>query len=507
VWTWPESQPLVICPQGELAAIVAILPREVLAIEVSFDDERNLCWVDDSGRRIKVVAAPTMCIGFLTLSPDGAENLVRARHRLEDLGMFRPPRPAVIAHGADPVGLLLATALVDRLRAFAEHAQRLARELATFRATFETSQNAFAELEAYVHGLNARPLQLAFEAPPEAGAQVGGEHVRELRQILPVASSRVASLALHISADSESGLRIFLRSREDSVIRGRWVWAPGAVRVGWNSLRLERAISGPPRTLELVIQEHDSSAGLPALSLSHRQPLNDFVVAVAGEAPRPDRSLAMRIYNGLSGVSLPELPNDCPDGEIPVLRQFEVPRSIVKKIERATDNWRPDFAVVECLAEPVGIQCHPPPDGHVTVAALSCPFRSKIVSLSAVARVESPDSGPVEVAMAISSLSAHEVAARIESGDERVFDAEYSFSGWRLVRHGDPQFLQVDMAKSRGLLFFASRMFEGGSNWYAWTTFTEMKATLLVGEANEAAIVAEWAGPIVPSSPADQDGG
>ena len=478
-----QSRPLIITVADDLPALHSRMPPGITALAAHVGGDGDTIILSNAeGSEAAVQIAPTMCLALATFSVTGKRFLADVSERLRNLGQFRQLTPILLPQDADGLASLIASTLLEQLKECSVYAQRLAREQASLRATFEQTQNAFAELERYVYDMGAQPTQLSFENPPEPDQLLYDLGIVEIRQILPISSPRLSSLELHLSDSRKLGMLVELRTIEDDESHGRWSIQGADLKSGWLTLPLQRGILGAQRTLELIIRPHSFKRGLPGLSLGGPQPLRDYRAVVIGGNSQPNRSLAFRAWTGLAGVR--------PSGDHVTLsgptepsttgaREYHVPSEIIHEIKQVTSNWNPTFSVVEPLATRRGIQCHPPPPHLITVAALDGIVTDELCVFSATAAVESPQSAPVEFGIAFSSLPDSDVVRRIEDSELGNSLSDYVFTGWQIARHGEPTLLHLQLLRPSGRIYFATRMANGESNWYSWSTFTGMRQTFL----------------------------
>ena len=228
----------------------------------------------------------------------------------------------------------------------------------------------------------------------------------------------------------------------------------GANRYAWSSFRELRFAPQPRRAAGTPAGEAQAEGQRPS-----------------SEDAAPTESMVIRLRAGATDVS------PAP-ARVAASRASVTPltTSALRSVRKVTMDWAPTFAAVHFLDEErVGVQCHPPPEGGVTVAAIDEPGVEAAGVMRATATVESGDSAPVEFALAFSSLADADVVARIRAGDVAADAADFAFTGWRKVSHGEPQSLALAIANPSGRLYFATRMADGASNWYAWSSLRDLR--------------------------------
>jgi len=258
--------------------------------------------VELHGEKISLHEAPMLCCGFFASEPKSLLALERVQKIFERWSGMVFPAPIVVEK-FDILNLLLASSLVCQTQKIAVHATRLARELFHLRSAHEVLQNNFAIAETLINENNLSRAQLRFENPPTSIGTGVARH--ELRQILPVSSSGLVAIDLHILNSAEStthGIVVRLITVEDHHGRANWVVEAAQCHVGWVSLTLPVRMSGLAQTLELWISPADGLGTLPEFSLGSPQPLPRFRVA-ADQISLPG-SLALRCWGGLRGGSI-----------------------------------------------------------------------------------------------------------------------------------------------------------------------------------------------------------
>jgi len=379
---------------------------------------------------------------------------------------------------------VLASTLVRQTHAIAAHATRLARELFHLRSDHEVLQNNFAVAEALITAHQFAQAQLRFENPPTMTSTGAGR--REIHQLLPVSSSGLIGIDLHLSefaeAATHAGILVRLSALEDHVDQASWSIEAAQCQAGWVSLDLPAAWSGLARTPQLTISTAGGFGTLPQLSLGAPQPLPRFR-AVADDTTLPG-SLALRCWSGQPGtrasheVSFP--PKLAETGS--VVTDMLFPASLRATAKCVSSGWIIDRDIVLDRPKENGVFLHPPPADivpNMTVGVIEGLTVDRPIRISARGVVGSEKAAPGEFALAVApagfdGLSRLADALRGTHGD-------LCFSGWTEGSFGHDAFVSVFIPPSSlpQQLYLATRMAHGASNDFGWLSLDDLRITFL----------------------------
>jgi hypothetical protein len=485
---------------------IALLKEPVLfAIKVDKDripaailNAVNVFWFDDieddaavlvdfDGNRFNLREAP-LCALAILVDPKKAD---KERGHLLDWLRARgsASRPPVIewsiGHELDA-----AARIIDEVsRSLTSTALRIVqanRELLALRTLNDDLQNRFAAIETFLHRHGLQPFDLTFSNEPVSNPSqpnvLADASVEGISQILPVASSGISAIAIHferLARHGDAELHAQLVGLEDLRIIDTWAVPLSQCGTGWNFLGLTRTLSGLRRTVELRLRVTGSEDELPLLSLGGLQPLDMFQVRdAANKLPLLKNSLAMQVWCGLPGATLPAWANYVPaqsrQNAAGGFKELPIAPGVLELVSHAnSDEVSFDFPAILALPKERAIACHPPTNG-MTIGKLPAACPPEVLRISSTAWIDNEQSKDVDFAMA--------VAGNVESARElfeekRAAGVGETFSGWVRVTYGDMARVSSFVAEQVGTwqnIYVATRMTNPGVNSFAWAKFRDI---------------------------------
>ncbi|KMO36683.1 hypothetical protein VQ03_20185 [Methylobacterium tarhaniae] len=309
----PPYRPLpVLCAlvAGDVPWREAEVPAGVVRIEVVGLVQDRLVYRGGDGRELTTSLPPSACLGlFATAASLALMQQVRdwlVRQGAADL-------PAVMQVDGEAAALMrvLLARLAAEAEALAEVASSYARQVAVLRGEVETLATIRADLDRFIGDVGLARLVCVFATgDPDFETQIELTPGAALRQLLPVASTGVAGVALAVAASERplAPLRVRLVALEDGATLAQWRVASPR-EDGWVRLGLPRALDGMTRTLALVVDSASADIGCANLALGGHQALVPAQLSdeATGESVAP-HSLALRIFSALPGTTPPHPP-------------------------------------------------------------------------------------------------------------------------------------------------------------------------------------------------------
>lgn len=454
-------------------------------------EESGAWFSDENGKRFLVAEVPLMPLAVLVGSAEQAgKNLFfkwLQRHGVAQM-------PAAVVWNGDDVGAAVAS-LVGLVAGHVNAgARRLAlsnKELKTLRSLNDDLQNRFAAIEAFLNRYGLQPLDLIFANEPAENPLnpnvLATAPAEGICQILPVPSAGVSSVAIHVESmggRQDLKMRAQLVTLEDQRIVETWQFTSGDLLAGWNNFGLTRSLAGLRRTLEFRLQIEQSEDEMPVLSVGGLQPIEMFQVRGASTgAPVLKNSLALQVWGGIPGVSMPSHANYIPaqsrqagagEGfdDVPV-----APGILEHACLANADEVTFDFEAIMPLPTERAIGCHPPAKG-MTIGMLPDACPPEVVRMSVKAFIDNSRAADIDFGLVVArDLD----AARDLFLEVREPVAGEAWSGWKSVTYGDVAHLSAFAAERVGVwqnVYFATRMSEAGGNDFAWAKFKNFRAVV-----------------------------
>ncbi|MBI2254628.1 MAG: hypothetical protein HYU58_08425 [Proteobacteria bacterium] len=459
----------------------------MLKIKRVTDD--HLLTRDMAGLDQRLTEAPIQIAAIIAFDQGERELVDRAGDWLHKRSSGATPAPQLIASD-DVVGF--SASILDTTRQLAQRNAELTtslfRQLADARQANEDLQNRFAALEAFIDRAGLQPFDVAFINPPVedelepnvlATAGNGG-----ISQILPVASTGVSAIALHIgkaTPRSDAILRATLQTVEDGRLIETWSMPAADLHAGWMTLALRKTIAGLRRTLRLIISVEGHGADLPTLSLGNAQPLPLFRLQDTDlRQSISSSSLALQVYVGLPGV-VPPTPGTFAahskrDRAEQGLREMTVPQDVLSQAYQVSLDAEPSvFDGVRYLDSERVVSCHPPAFGN-TVAKIAggCPVGALRISANLLVAHEKAR----DVEFALLACGSDDRVLGLLAGTADPQPGE-GFSGWVRVPAQQPRFASLYLdapAREESDLYLVTRMVEPGNHDFAWARFSNIHA-------------------------------
>ncbi|WP_062111206.1 DUF6212 domain-containing protein [Aureimonas sp. AU40] len=442
--------------------------------------ERGVPVILWGGAARPLLDAPALPLAILAGEPE-SDTPRRLVAWLGERGLAPPP---VLAwqKGGEEMALRQLAALLRREAIAADRsAERARADVRRVALMNRRLRERFTSAEEALTRRGALPFAVALtNEPARSPAQTLplGEGTGALRQILPLASTGLAAVAVHLSGVPESGaapLLAELRTLEDGATVGRWAVPGERLSSGWAVLALARALSGQQRTLELHLSA--GPEGLPVqVSLGVEQPIPDFQVQAPGLGPITPNALALQLWRGLPGAGVPEVEgHHRPAGERPARGGFReravAPARLLLASHANPDMVRFEFPAVEAPPGEGSVICHPPSHG-LTLGVLPGAVPPKAVRVSASVHVANERAQAVDFALCAApdaerAKALFEGRARPEAGE--------ALGPFCRVPHGETRRISAfsaGLGESAQDLFIATRMSTPGDNSYAWARFS-----------------------------------
>ena len=451
--------------------------------------EDHLLVRDEAGQEKRLGEAPPQIAAIIAFDQTDQELVDRASDWLRKRRNNPLPAPMLIdADDAAGFAALVMSNANQLAKKSAEMTTSLFRQLAEARQANEELQNRFAALEAFIDRHGLQPFELAFINPPaeddtEPNVLATASNAR-ISQILPVASSGVSAVALHVAKPaprSEAILQASLASVEDGRVIESWSIPVAEIEAGWMTLSLKSTIAGLRRTLKLVVSVDGQRADLPTLSLGNAQPLALFRLQDAElRQSVSSSSLALQVYVGLPGVVPPNRGSfsarAAQDNDAPGLREMSLPQDALTQTQQVhLDDDSSGFDGVTYLEGEHTLSCHPPAFG-TTIARIAGGCPAGTLRLSANLLVAHEKARDVEFALVVGREEGRIID--LLSGTSEPAPGE-GFSGWIRVPAKQPRFASLYLdapAREAGDLYLATRMVDPGNQDFAWARFMNLHA-------------------------------
>ncbi len=460
---------------------------------VWFEGVENGCalFSDENAGRYQMSEAPLMPLAVI-MDPAAAGEKDIFLKWLQQHGVVQLPPVIGWGRGGEIEAITSLLAVVgEHVKSGARRLALSGKELKTLRSLNDDLQNRFAALEAFLNRHGLQPLDLLFSNEPAenplnpnvlASASADG-----ISQILPVPSSGVSGVAVHVEQPGQRPdvkLRAQLMTLEDLRIVDTWHLSSGDLSTGWNIFGLSRSTAGLRRTLEFRIQAEETEDEVPLLSVGGLQPVEMFQVRDAANGlPVLKNSLALQVWGGIPGVSMPPHANYIPAQSQQIgldegFRDVPIAPGILEHASLAnSDEVSFDFEAIMPLPTERAIGCHPPAQG-MTIGQLPAACPPQIVRMSAKAYIDNSRAADIEFAIVVAQDLASARALFTEDREPTVGEA---FSGWKTVTYGETAHLSAFAGEQIGVwqnVYFATRMNEAGNNDFAWAKFANFRAVV-----------------------------
>jgi hypothetical protein len=446
---------------------------------------------DENGSRFEAAEAPVMPLAIL-VNPASASEKDLLFKWLQRCGAAQMPPVVGMARGDDIEAISSIVGLVaEAVRSGARRLALSGKELKTLRSLNDDLQNRFAAIEAFLNRHGLQPLDLMFSNEPVENPLnpnvLASTPAEGISQILPVPSSGVSGVAIHVeqlAARQDLKLRAQLITMEDLRIVDTWQISSGDLSKGWNVFGLSRSTAGLRRTLDFRLQIEETEDEVPLLSVGSLQPLEMFQVRdAATDSPVLKSSLALQVWGGIPGVSMPAWANYLPAqsqeaGFEEGLKDVPIAPGILEHTSLAnSDEVSFDFEAIMPLPSERAIGCHPPAEG-MTIGQLPGACPPKLVRMSAKTFIDNTMASDIDFAMVVAqSLDAAKALFR----QEREPAVGEAFSGWMTVTFGDTAHLSAFAGEQINVwqnVYFATRMTDPGENDFAWAKFANFRAVV-----------------------------
>lgn len=451
----------------------------------------HVLFSDENGAVFHVVEAPLMPLAVL--ADPGATNEADLLYKwLQKQDAVQLPAVIGWGRGHESEAISSVVGLVaEHVKSAARRLVLSNRELRTLRNLNDDLQNRFAAIEAFLNRHGLQPLDLVFSNEPAENplnANVLASASRDgISQILPVPSSGVSGVAVHLDQPvgrQDLKMRAQLVTLEDLRIVDTWQISSGDLTTGWNIFGLSKSTAGLNRTLEFRLQVEDADEDVPLLSLGSLQPIEMFQVRDAANGmPVLKNSLALQVWGGIPGVSMPPSANYIPAQSQQVganegFRDMPIAPGILEHASLAnSDEVSFDFEAIMPLPAERAIGCHPPADG-ITIGELPAACPPQIIRMSAKAFIDNSRAADIDFAIAVAG---NLEAARALFREQREQTVGEAFSGWKTVSFGESAHLSAFASEQVGAwqnVYFATRMTDAGSNDFAWAKFANFRAVV-----------------------------
>ncbi|WP_374385144.1 DUF6212 domain-containing protein [Dongia sp.] len=479
---------ILFCGQAS-EAVRAMVGENYALLKIKRVADDHLLLRDPAGADLRISEAPALVVAIIAFAPSDIEMATRAVEWLTKRS--HASIPEIFQTSAEDVVAVAGHLLAQAEQLANRHATMttsLFRQLADARQANEDLQNRFAALEAFIDRAGLQPFDLAFINPPlddEAEPNVlGTAGAGGVSQILPVASTGVSAIGLHVARAaprSDGILHAALQTVEDGRLVETWSLPIAEIGVGWLTLGLQKSLAGLRRTLRLIISVDDPRANLPSFSLGNAQPLPLFRVQDADlRQSISSASLAMQVYVGLPGVVPPGQGafaggKGQEKGE-PGLREFALPAGLLGTTRQVNlDSESSGFEGVSYLDGERIVSCHPPAFGS-TIAKIAGGCPEGAVRVSANLLVAHEKARDVEFALVVSRDEGRVVNLLAGAADPQPGEG---FSGWVRVPAQQPRFASLFLdapAREKGDLYLVTRMVTPGNHDFAWARFLNLHA-------------------------------
>lgn len=469
--------------------VPSALPEAVHTVWFDGVRDGKLNFSDVNGAEFQVMEAPLMPLAVLA-DPGAAGDANTLFKWLQRQGVVQLPAVVTWKKGQEINAIASVVALAgEHVKAAAKRLVLSNRELRTLRSLNDDLQNRFAAIETFLSRHGLQPLDLVFsnepaESQPDADIFANASD-DGISQVLPVASSGVSGVALHLdsqAARQDLVMRAKLIALEDLRVVDTWQIASGDLMAGWNVFGLSKSIAGLNRTLEFRLQVEETSEDVPRLSLGDPQPIEMFQVRDASNGmPLLKHSLALQVWGGIPGVAMPPSANYIPARSQQAsagegFRDVPVAPGILEHATLAnSDEVSFEFEAIMPLPTERAVGCHPPRKG-ITIGELPGACPPQTVRMSAKAFIDNSRSADIDFAIAV---AADLEAAKAMFKGERQQAAGEAFSGWKTVSYGDSAHISAfasDQVITWQNVYFATRMSVSGRNAFAWAKFANFRA-------------------------------
>lgn len=448
-------------------------------------------FTDENSGRFQVSEAPLLPLAVI-MDPSASDEKDSFLKWLQHRGVTQLPPVIGWGRGSEVEAIASLVGLVsEQVISGARRLVLSSRELKTLRSLNDDLQNRFAALEAFLNRHGLQPLDLLFSNEPAenplnpnvlASASADG-----ITQILPVPSSGVSGVALHVEqagSRPDIKLRAQLVTLEDLRIVDTWHFSSGDLASGWNIFGLSRSTAGLKRTLEFRLQAEQTEEDVPRLSVGGLQPVDMFHVRDAANGVSVlKNSLALQVWGGIPGVSMPQHANYIPAQSQQVdldegFRDVPIAPGILEHASLAnSDEVSFDFEAIMPLPTERAIGCHPPAEG-MTIGYLPAACPPQVIRMSAKAFIDNNQAADIEFAVVVAQDLA---AAKALFSEEREQVVGEAFSGWTSITYGETAQVSAFASEQIGVwqnVYFATRMREPGNNDFAWAKFGNFRAVV-----------------------------
>ncbi len=446
---------------------------------------------DESAGRYQVSEAPLLPLAVI-VDPAAMDAKDELHKWMQQRGVVQLPPVIGWGRGGEVEAVSSMVGLVaDHVKSGARRLVLSSKELKTLRSLNDDLQNRFAALEAFLNRHGLQPLDLLFSNEPAenplnpnvlASASVDG-----VSQILPVPSSGVSGVAVHVEQTGsrpDIKLRAQLMTLEDQRIVDTWHFSSGDLSTGWNIFGLSRSTAGLRRTLEFRMQVEETEDEVPLLSVGGLQPVEMFHVRDAANGLSVlKNSLALQVWGGIPGVSMPPHANYIPAQSQQVnldegFRDMPIAPGILEHANLAnSDEVSFDFEAIMPLPTERAIGCHPPAEG-MTIGQLPAACPPQVIRMSAKAFIDNSRAADIDFAIVVAKDLG---AAKALFKGEREQSVGEAFSGWKTVSYGETAHLSAFAGERIGVwqnVYFATRMNEATGNDFAWAKFANFRAVV-----------------------------
>ena len=481
--------PVVLCVGGISRQLRYLLPNSLHVWRLIDVDSSSLTVEVEENQFRKILCPPLSTVALVVSDQDARSFAATCAAWLRDHGARVVPEP-IVASAENMTELVgeIAGQAVQLLTNQSELITAISRELASLRMNNEKLQNNFYAIEAVLARKGLQPYDLDFvNEPTDSHINVLREATKNrVAQILPVGSSGVSAVGIHLSEAPKRGggfLKVQVASLEDGIILESWSVPVGELHVGWNVFGFERSLAGLPRTLELTVAMSGGRGEPPCLSLGAPQPVERFRVRDADDRHAlADAGLALQVWVGLASVALPSWatywsakPRAGKGVDVALRQEVIAPDILGFATQYNPDDAQFDFEAVQVIIPERAVACHPPAHG-MTIARVPGACPGGALRVSAMALIDNKQSRDVEFAVITTADGAR--AAGLLSGAMSPVAGE-SFSDWiRVSPNGKKAvnaFISQPVTQWQDI-YVATRMAEAGNNEFAWAKFIDLTA-------------------------------
>ncbi|MDN3719232.1 DUF6212 domain-containing protein [Roseibium salinum] len=416
-------------------------------------DDGLALFSDETGERFEIGELPLMLLAVI-VSPEASGDKDRFLRWLQQRGAAQLPPVIGWGRGGEVEAVSSLIGLVaEGVRAGARRLVLSNKELRTLRSLNDELQNRFASLEAFLNRHGLQPLDLVFSNEPTENPLnpnvLASASPEGISQILPVASSGVSGIAVHVEKPAsrhDIKLRAQLVALEELRIIDTWQIASGDLTGGWNIFGLSKSTAGLRRTLEFRLLVEEADDDVPLLSMGGLQPVEMFQVRDAATgSPLLKNSLALQVWAGIPGVTLPSHANYIPAQSQQVtteegFRDVPIAAGVLEHASLAnSDEVSFEFEAIMPLPAERAIGCHPPAEG-ITIGHLPAACPPQVLRMSAKAYIDNNRAADIDFAIVVARDLER---AKALFGEERQPAAGEAFSGWKTVTYGDTAHLSA----------------------------------------------------------------